>query len=433
MSDLTLHARLSPSGAPRWMSCPGSVALEAGLPEWDTGYADEGTAAHSLSALCLNEGKDALAYLGRIFEVQGYDKGERVTREFEVDEDMAGHVQDYLDEIRAYAMGHEMLVEQRVPIDHLTGEEGAEGTSDVVIITSDGEELQIHDLKFGRGVRVDAEDNGQLKMYALGALKRFAVMGDFKRVRLVIHQPRLEHLSEWVCPVGHLEEFKREIADAALTVATATEFKANWVNSPNNAYLVPSDKACQFCKAKAICPTLAARVQADVGADFEDLTAESDNPERGDEGDIPSRMLPTDPAQLAAKMRAIDLIEDWCKAVRAQVERELFNGRPVPGYKLVQGKRGNRAWSDPTAAEDLLRKQFRLTIEDAFNLKLKSPTQVEALLKKEHPRRWEKAQTLVSQAEGKASVAPESDKRPALVVTPTEDDFADLNVPEALV
>lgn len=429
MTEPTKHARLSPSGAERWMNCPGSVVLEVGLPEWDTGYADEGTAAHELAKWCLVEGKDALAYLGRVIEVHGYEKGERILREFEVDEEFAADVQTYLDDVRLYMRGHEYLVEQRVPIGHLTGEEDAEGTSDVIVLTADGEELQVHDLKFGRGVQVNAEKNKQLMLYALGALHRFGLVGDYKRVRLVVHQPRLEHLSEWDCSVADLEAFKRDVVDAAAAVEVAVKFKDAWLGKPDSPYLRPSDDACQFCKAKATCPTLAAKVVEAVGADFEDLTSEDLVTPTKEVAEQLLAVTASTPEALAAKMRAIDLIEDWCKAVRAAVERELFAARPVPGYKLVQGKRGNRAWSDVAVAEDLLRKKFRLTIEEAFNLKLKSPTQIEALLEKQHPKQWAKAQQLVKQAEGKASVAPESDKRPALVITPTEDDFEALEEP----
>lgn len=426
MSEPSEHARLSPSGAKRWMTCPGSVVLEEGLPEWDTGYADEGTAAHELAKWCLVEGKDALAYLGRIIEVSGYEKGERVLREFEVDEDFAGHVQTYVEKLREYAAGHELLVEQRVPIGQVTGEADAQGTSDGIVITSDGEELQVHDLKFGRGVRVDAQENPQGMLYALGALHQFSVMGDFKRVRIVIHQPRLDHLSEWDCTVEELQAFARKATDKAGVVELAVKFRgaADWAPT----YLTPSDEACQFCKAKATCPALAAKVVETVGADFETLAG--DYVDSADAAQQLLQVTAVDPDALATKMRAIDLIEDWCKAIRAEVERLLFAGQAVPGYKLVQGKRGNRAWSDEKAVEDMLRKQFRLTIEEAYTLKLISPTQAEKLLK-ENPKRWQKLKALVTQGGGKPSVAPESDKRPALVVTPTEDDFAPLDTEPA--
>jgi hypothetical protein len=126
-------------------------------------------------------------------------------------------------------------------------------------------------------------------------------------------------------------------------------------------------------------------------------------------------------------MDAISAIEDWCKAVRAKVEAELFAGRPVPGYKLVQGKKGNRQWTSKEEAEAML-KGFKLKVEEMYDLKLISPTSAEKLAKAAviGPRQWPKLSAYITQAEGSPSVAPESDKRPALVVTPVADAFEDL-------
>jgi hypothetical protein len=132
---------------------------------------------------------------------------------------------------------------------------------------------------------------------------------------------------------------------------------------------------------------------------------------------------------LGMKMDALPLIEDWCKAVRAKVEAELFAGRPVPGYKLVQGKKGNRQWTSKEEAEAML-KGFKLKVEEMYDLKLISPTSAEKLAKATPPvigpRQWPKLSAYITQAEGSPSVAPESDKRPALVVTPVADAFEDL-------
>jgi hypothetical protein len=157
-------------------------------------------------------------------------------------------------------------------------------------------------------------------------------------------------------------------------------------------------------------------VQDNVGAEFEVLT----NPMPGP-GIVVDEHV-SDVA-LSIKMAAVDLIEDWCKAVRAETERRLLAGESVPGWKLVQGKRGARAWSSPTDAEATL-KSMRLKQDEMYEFKLISPTSAEKLLAKDSPRRWSKLLDLIIQPEGKPHVAPESDKRPALVVTPTADDFA---------
>ena len=398
---MSAHAILSPSGAARWMSCPASVALTDGMQDTAGADAKYGTDAHELAALCLDTGCEAADLRGNVM-------GEGNA----VDDEMIEGVQRYVDDVRKIADGGTLLVEQRVPLDHITGELNATGTADAVIVK--GDELIIVDLKFGRGVRVDAENNPQLRLYALGATR----MGDIdayaaKTVRTIIHQPRLGHVSEEVITVDELLAWGEAACAMALTARVALERKRH--GSPQLPEdFGPSDKACRWCKAKATCPALAAKVQADIGADFEDLTKES-----------VQRTATLVEVDLARAMTATDLIEDWIKAVRAEVERRLLAGTDVPGFKLVEGRRGARAWTDEQAAEDLLRKQFRMKVEEAYNLKLISPTQAEKVLK-ESPKRWVKAQALIAQSTGKPSVAPASDKRPALVVTPTADDFGDI-------
>jgi hypothetical protein len=128
---------------------------------------------------------------------------------------------------------------------------------------------------------------------------------------------------------------------------------------------------------------------------------------------------------LAVCMDAVDLVEGWCKAVRAEVERRMLAGTPVPGYKLVEGRAGARAWADPAEAEKLL-KSFRLKQDEMYDFTLISPTTAEKVLAQASPKRWAKAQALIRRSDGKPSVAPASDKRPALVITPVADDFDEL-------
>jgi hypothetical protein len=130
-------------------------------------------------------------------------------------------------------------------------------------------------------------------------------------------------------------------------------------------------------------------------------------------------------------MKVAGIIEDWIKAVRAEVERRLALGTPVPGFKLVRGRAGNRAWSSKDEAEALL-KSFRLRQEEMYSFELISPTVAEKVLK-ESPKRWSKAQALITRSEGALSVAPSSDKRPAVDITPIVDQFEDVTGGEDLV
>lgn len=430
-----------------------------------TKYADEGTVAHALAAMCLTEGKDAAAYIGRRIECADYPHAKLspsgahrwmrcpgshaletriafVPRKFtgEVTREMAEGVQVYLDNIRAFK-GEDgvLLVEQSLPIGQITGEEGATGTGDGVILR--GNELQIHDLKFGKGVEVSAYENEQLQLYGLGALHKLGDLADdVERVRFVIHQPRINTTpSEWDCSVGELRAFGLRATEMAKTALTAAKFEANWVNKDDKLhYLTPGEKQCRFCEAKATCPKLAAYVQEGVGAQFEvlaeaetnEVAAEQIGCEIGPEG------APTD--ELSLKMQACSLIEDWVKAVRAEVAKRLHAGQKVPGFKLVKGKRGARQWADATQAEEVLKK-MRLKKEEMYTFSLISPTAAEKLVpaidkKTGKPKdgednkplslkQWDKLQELITQSEGAASVAPESDPRPAIEVTPPADAF----------
>jgi hypothetical protein len=386
------HAKLSPSGAHRWMACPGSVALEAAFPDQSSSYAAEGTLAHMLASEHLDgSGPHPSQRIGEVHEVDGYT--------FTVDAAMADYVDNYCRLVREYADGGLLLVEQRVPIEHVTGETGATGTSDAIVVHTAKRTLYVVDLKYGMGVKVDAGDNPQLMMYALGAMEQCDQLGEFDQVCMVIHQPRLNHVSEHWIYVGDLWAFKRRAAEAA-----------ELTRQPD-APLVPGEKQCRFCKAKATCPALRAEVTEVVSGSA-----------TLDEFLVPD--VTTGDNYLSVAMSKVGLVEDWCKAVRAEVERRLLAGQTVDGFKLVEGRKGNRKWSSDAEVEALF-KSFRLRQDEMYDYSLISPTKAEKLLK-DTPKRWEKAEALISRAEGKPSVAPATDKRSSLTVQSVADDFRDL-------
>ena len=405
------HAKLSPSGAHRWLRCPGSVVLETAYPDTTSTYAREGTAAHELAAIVLEtDDMNAQRYVDQMIEFD--DHGEEVS--WRVTQDMADYVDDYVKLVRELAEGNMLLVERRVSISHLTGETGATGTSDVVIVDTTGRNLTVVDLKYGMGVRVEAEENPQLMMYALGALHDYDVLGDFETVSMYIHMPRLNFVSEYHIPVQELLSAGDDVRRGAELCREAEEAD----DEDLAEFLEPGEKQCRFCKAKATCRALRADITDVVGGEAACTIDEFAEflPEVVD-GDTGDNYLPI-------AMSKVALVEDWCKAVRAEVERRLFAGQKVDGYKLVEGKRGNRKWENEAEVEALL-KSFRMRQDEMYDLSLISPTKAEKVFK-QNPKRWAKVTDLITQSVGKPSVALATDKRPEMVIQSVSDDFSDL-------
>ena len=404
------HAKLSPSGAARWMRCPGSVVLEAKYPDSSSVFADEGTAAHWLAATCLEDKTSAADFIGEKIRV-----GDRA---FEVDRNMARFVQDYVDYVREEADGGTLLIEQKVPIGHVTGEDGATGTSDAVIVK--GRTVKVIDLKYGMGVRVEAEYNEQASFYALGVVEDLSMLYDFDTIEMHIHMPRLEHVTVWSITREQLDDFAAGAARAAQDVRDA---EADGADAPQFAYeyLQAGEKQCKFCRAKVDCPAYVKDIsevlvgEVATAADFAALLSngvENVTKETGDNF-------------LSISMSKVDAVEQWCKAVRAEVERRLTSNQPVEGWKLVAGKRGNRQWSSEAEVEKTL-KGFRLKLDEIYEKSLISPATADKMFKKQDPKRWAKLEKLITQKDGKPSVAPASDPRPAVAIVATAEDFASL-------
>lgn len=161
---MTAHARLSPSSSKRWFACPGSVTLEAALPDKRNTYADAGTAMHDVAAQCLNQNVDASIFTGRAIAVKEGDS-------IDFTDEMAELVQGYVDTVRAMVQGHTLLVEQCVDFSWAIDVPDSFGTADTIIWDADNGEMIVMDLKTGH-TPVTVEKNSQLMLYALGALKQ---------------------------------------------------------------------------------------------------------------------------------------------------------------------------------------------------------------------------------------------------------------------
>lgn len=419
------HARRSPSGAHRYMACAGAPTMEAQYPDVSSVYADEGTAAHTLGTMCLMGHVGPSDFLGEVIRV-----GER---KFTVDKGMVEAVRVYVDYVRERMKGGNktLLLEQDVPIGHMTGEEGATGKADAIIIDAEHRAIEVVDYKHGAGVKVSPVNNPQTLKYAAGAVYDHGIATDFEVIHSTIVQPRAGdgEPERFTVTITDLEAFVEEVKVAAGVSREADETFPG-LDSPEMArwaatYLTPGEKQCRFCSARGPrCPAMTALVveatsgEVATSEDFAEFVP--DLVETGTVG----------PNYIAVAMAKVGLVEDWCKAVRAEAERMLTSGKDVPGWKLVEGKLGNRAWVDEGAAEARL-KAARLKLDEMYDHKLISPTTAEKRLKKDKPKVWaDLVKDHIRRAPGKPSVAPASDPRPAISLVATADDFAGLATAE---
>lgn len=373
---MTAHARLSASGSHRWINCPGSVKAEEGFPDTTSLAASEGTAAHELAELVLVNGGTCFDWIGKPLPDNNA---------FTVDQTMAEYVQEYVDYV--VALGGDQEYEIRVDFSEWVP--GGFGTSDAIVIK--GSTLYVVDLKYGKGVLVEAEENTQGLLYALGALEEYGYLYDIEKVVIVIVQPRRDHISEWNLSKSDLLKRGEWISQ-----------RAELANEPD-AERVPGESQCQWCKAKATCPALMALTHQTIAADFDNLDCMV-NPDRLGDEDL---------------RRALDnkaLIVSWFDAVEKHVFSRIEAGEEFKGYKLVEG-RSLRQWRDEDEAAAVLETMLE---NDAYERKLLSPSKAEKAVGKTKAGELE---SLIVKPKGKPTLVPESDKRPPIGATADDFDF----------
>lgn len=442
------HAFFSPSGAPAAMLCNVKPWREKDYPDMPNEASDEGTAAHFLLEQCLEKQVEAAYFMGTRIQVKDGNAEFHTSGQFPVGRDMVHEIQKTLDVIHSLADGATIYPEQTLSIEIITSEPGATGTSDVVIIK--GKTAIIADLKYGRGVQVFAEGNEQLLIYGASAVADFDALGEVEEVELHILQPRLNHFDVWKLSVAEMNERIEVIRQTAAKILAG----------PEGLTAVPGPKQCKFCKVppdqcqertdytlQLITDTFtdldkgfikvempqAEKLLAQAfdvkpaaitfhPSSFDDIV-QSDicdhftvkKPNIRPSLEAAEAKLPdASDERLATLMDAADMIEGFAKAVRAEVERRLLAGKFTDArYKLVEGRQGARSWTSEEEAEAAL-KAMRLKVDQMYDFKLISPTTAEKVLKEANPRKWNKLQPLIGRSDGKPSVAPASDKRPAL-------------------
>lgn len=390
------HAILPASGSGRWMRCTPSARLEEKLRdrfgEGSTPFAEEGTKAHRLAELKLLREKGKLGDSDGINEFN-YTEQRKALGEIpdEMDEATDAYVDIVMEKFilaRSVSPDARLLVEQR--LDFSDWVPHGFGTGDVVIVSDIL--LEVCDLKYGKGVRVEAPGNSQARCYGLGAMALFGELYTFPKIRNTIIQPRLDHVSEETLTREELLQW----AETDLVPAAQLAWKGE-------GDFVPGEH-CRFCLARAVCYARALEA-------FKTMQNGMEQP-----GVLPDSEIPR-------ILEVADVIEDWIKDLKQYALSQALRGQQWPGYKLVRGKRPPRAWkNEETVREQLIRAGY--TEEYYEERKLKTPSKVQKLVGKQaFDALLEK---FVYQGDGALTLVPASDKRPE--VSSAEADFSDLVV-----
>lgn len=371
------HALLSASSSHRWINCPPSARLCENCEDQGSEYAQQGTDAHSL---CQHKVESALG-------MDTVDPTESLSFYDEEMENCAESYAEYVMEQRAKALQScadpVVLVEQRLDFSKYVPE--GFGTGDCVII-ADGT-LSVIDYKHGKGILVEAEKNPQMLCYALGALELFDGIYDIDTVSMTIFQPRRENVSTYTISKEELLQWAADvlIPRAKLAYAGEGDFAAG--------------EHCQFCKVKATCRKRAEYNLELARYDFE--------------------MPPTlEDEEIEAVLTKADALAAWVSDVKEYALRAAVSGKQWTGWKLVEG-RSNRKYTDETAVAEAVTKAGY----NPYEQKLLGITAMTSALGK---KQFESILgSLTYKPQGKPTLVPESDKRPAM--NTANQDFKDEN------
>jgi hypothetical protein len=373
---MSQHAVLAYSKADRWTRCTGSVALCKDVPDTTNEAAALGTAKHQVTywALCHTDPNKTIgaSEIGGIQSADGYA--------FEIDQEFADHVNQCLAHVRAIP-GELRLYELPLRKTVYLGLEEQGGTADVVVGDHVHRIINVGDHKFGYG-KVEAEKNRQMMGYARSALEELDEFGtDYDTVRMWVFQPkRSAEPLMWECSVDELRRLTDEYREPAQEAMRAYRGE----EAPK---LTPGDVQCGWCPVRANCSARANRVLMAFPLEL----------------DIPITVNKTGEVELAGWLNRLDAVESWCREVRAEALRRAMAGQEIPGYKLIEGKRGNRKWIDESVAALILEGIF-VDPDEYTTRKLVSPTEAEKRLKRVG-KSYAEISDLVEQSAGAPSLA----------------------------
>ncbi|WP_330948875.1 DUF2800 domain-containing protein [Virgibacillus sp. MG-45] len=378
------HALLSASGANRWLACTPSARLEEQFEDKGSTYAAEGTLAHEIAELKLRK------YYTEPMAQSTFTRRLNKMKKHELYQDeMLKHTDTYLDYLKEITLGMGLTpyvaVEKRLDLSRYVPE--SFGTVDCLIIG--GDTLYVTDFKYGKGVAVSAEDNPQMKLYALGAYSEYSFLYPIKTIKLAIIQPRLDNISEFDLSAEELTAWGEEIKPIAQKAFSG------------EGDFVPGEH-CKFCKAKAVCRARAEQFTA--LDDFKNLK--------------PPLITNEEVGEFLGKGQHI---ESWIKALKDYALSESLKGNEIKGWKAVEG-RGSRNYVDLDKAFAHLKENG---IDEAVlydRVPLTVPKLEKELGKKQYRELLEESK-LVEKTPGKPTLAPAGDKRKAVTnaVDPAED------------
>ena len=385
------HALLSASSANRWLNCTPSAKLEdAEGPHASSVYADEDTLAHELGELYIRHD-----VLGTVDDQAFSDRFDEIMNNELFSEEMLDVVPIYVDYCTEQLNAAKsidpqaiMEVEQKLDLTDFVPE--SFGTADCVVLG--GNLIEVIDYKHGKGVPVYAEWNKQLMLYGLGALRKYDVLYDIEEVRVTIVQPRINNISTWQISVDELLKWATEvlIPTAKLAFAGEGELKAgDW---------------CKFCAVKNRCRTLYEKNIELAKYDFQEAALLTDE-------------------EISDILEKIPALVEWANSIQEYAQdRAVNHGKVWPGFKLVEGA-SRRKWLDEDAvAEAIFSKIPEASEDQVYDMKLKTITQIEKIFGKKVVA--EQLSDVIVKPQGKPTLVPISDKRPALGTEEAINDFS---------
>lgn len=394
------HALLSASGAHKWLNCPPSVRLEENFENKTSSYAEEGTLAHGIAELkARNYFIEPMTKRKFNSEMKKLQQGEHYN------EEMQGYTDTYLDYLKEIALKSSarptVVVEMKVDYSKYAKE--GFGTADCIMLMKD--ELHIVDFKYGKGVEVSAEENPQLKLYALGALEKYKIIYPITKVYLHIVQPRINNFSQYELERVELEKWGQDIV----------------IPAANKAYLgigefIPGEY-CRFCKAKGCC---IARANRNLKAieDFKPVDYSSKT-KKDTVAKVAKGILTNE--EIGLILTQVKDVDIWIKDLKEFALDSILKGYELIGWKAVEGK-ANRVITDIDKAFQVI-KDYGIDESLLYERKPLSITELEKLLTKKTFN--ELIGDFVEKPKGAPTLAPISDKRESYKLNSAKDDFAE--------